>query len=575
MEKLNELKGGAVRAVLNNGKRLLEVLAAPYGSPSRKDKLKQYFSMRTDFMINVGDKRPTLYMHGFSPQARKMGRPTSIGTATVSKVDEKGLWMTTELDDSPLATRVWEAALVGKAAASTGSMNYLERHDGVTGEVITWALAELSVFDTGANRVPVSSDAIVLPIRSLFTEQGIDLPEGFEGGEHKELEEVTVAVRTTQTENIIGDNNMTEQEVIALMAKMKADEKAAADAETAMRAVIRKEMEEDPKYRSTFNINTIVGDKGLTSEEQESFRFVRNLMQDGMTVSNGGTPAMRVLEESEALELGPMVPTDLANKIHVLKGKYSLVDRCGITKYYTDKLTFSIPTESTATAILPTIAEEAAYVVNEAAFTASNTTMLKKGSLIAVTEEALEDQDLFQQWIVRACAKALALSENFVLEALLFAVDGVEVAATHTMTDAELLAGYFALAQEYREGAVWLMNDLTLAYIRSMVIANPRAYGDIGFNYLQMGEAGENLMNHPVFTNANWNPITTAGDDEKIIDFVNLDETLAWVERRGISIFVDPYSAKASAGVVNYMPSARFNGVIVNAAGLSGIDDHA
>ena len=161
------------------------------------------------------------------------------------------------------------------------------------------------------------------------------------------------------------------------------------------------------------------------------------------------------------------------------------------------------------------------------------------------------------------------------LNALTTAIAGVETAGTHTLTDGELLTGYYALLQEYREGATWLMNDLTLAYIRAMLVATPRAYGELGFQPLSMGEAGEMLMNHRVFTNANWDPITTAADDVKIIDFVNLDECIYWVERRGLSIFVDPYSARASAGVINYLPSARFAGVTVNAAALSGIDDHA
>ena len=121
------------------------------------------------------------------------------------------------------------------------------------------------------------------------------------------------------------------------------------------------------------------------------------------------------------------------------------------------------------------------------------------------------------------------------------------------------------------------MNDATLGYVRSMVLAasSQRAYGEFGFNPMSMGEAGEFFMNKPVWTNANWTSIqTTTQDDLKVIDFVNLSECVAWVDRRKLSIFVDPYSTRLSAGTINYLPSARFNGVIVNSAALAGVDGH-
>ncbi|KKM92880.1 hypothetical protein LCGC14_1214100, partial [marine sediment metagenome] len=177
---------GTVRAVLEGEKRIIEVLAAPFGSPAKKDRLNQYLSARTNFMIEVGDKRPTLYMHGFSPQMRRMKNVKQIGTpAEVTRVDNDGLWMKTELDNSELATRTWEAAKKGTAKASTGAIDYLEDHNELTGEVNTWAITELSVFDAGDKRIPVSDDAVVLPIRTLFEESEIQFPEEFEAGEDK------------------------------------------------------------------------------------------------------------------------------------------------------------------------------------------------------------------------------------------------------------------------------------------------------------------------------------------------------------------------------------------------------
>jgi len=577
---LKRAPGGAVRAMKGaDDQMVLEVLAAPFGGPKRRDRLGQYLSARTDFMIEVGGRRPTLYLHGYSPRRRAMEKPPVLGIAEVVRVDEQGLWMRTELDDSELSRRTWEAAKLNKAGASTGSIAHLTRYNETTGEVTCWPIAELTVFDKGDKRVPVSDDAVVIPLRALFDDLELEYDERFEAGEDTDLRELDESNNINELEVEMDPKEL--QGIIdkAVAGALKAEREALMDTEKVradMKKSILDEIKEDPQqYRAIFNVNKIGGDKGLDEAKLETFAYVRALVEDGKRVADGGMPHMRAaLEETEAAELGPMVPTDLADQIKTLRGKYSIVRKSGMTIGQTDKLIFSVPAEVTAITEAATIAEEGAYTDLQPVFGAKTATMLKKGGFVAVTEEGLEDQDLFQQYLVKAAGKSLALAENTVLAALLVAVDGVEVAASHTMTDAEFLTGYFALAQEYRDEAVYIMNDLTLAYIRGMVIANPRAYGEVGFQPLKMGELGETLFGKYVFTNANWDPITTAADDVKIIDFVNLDECLTWVERRGLTIFVDPYSLRLSAGTINFLISARFNGVVTNAAALSGIDDH-
>jgi len=608
-QRMRFADAGAVRAVVEGSSRRLEVLAAPFGGPDRVDRLGQWFTPQTDFMIEVGDRRPTLYLHGHSPQKRAMRRPVPMGVATASRIDQDGLWMVTELDDSPLAMRTWEAALEGRARASTGSVNYLVRPQDQTdgkptpGPVEVWPIAELSIFDAGEKRVPVSDDAIVLPLRALFQELDLDLPAAFEAGEDKDdqAEKDRLPIRSTGGFKMDPETQQAIDAAVAASLKASADAAAVKETErAAMRAEILKglgvELDDkgQPKHRAIFNVNRgtskvrmdpAAEKRGATIEQlEENHAFFRALLQDAKIVAQGGVPrspfvvsgdARRTLEETEAAELQSMVPTDVANQIHALLGKYSLVRKSGMRVAQTDKLIFSIPAETTAVTEAATIAEEGAYTTLEGAFGAKTATMLKKGGWLKATEEGLEDQDLFQQWLPAAAARSMALAENTVLEALLATIDGVEIAVAHTPTDAEIVAGYYALAQEYRDGAVFIMNDLTLAYLRSMLVATPRAYGEFGFQPMSMGELGETFLNKRVFTNANWDPVTTAADDVKIIDFVNLDECLWWVERRGISIFVDPYTERASAGTIQFLISARFNGAIVNSAALSGVDDHA
>ncbi len=606
MHKIRTSDGGAVRAVLDGKKRILEVLAAPFGSPSNLDRYDQYFTARTDFMIEVGDRRPTLYLHGFSPRKRLMKNTPTLGVATVSRIDEQGLWMQTELDNSELATRTWKSALLGNAKASTGSIPHLVRPPALRsgkwppGPVLCWPLVELSIYDGETGVPPASEDAIVLPLRALFEEHSITLPDNFEAGEDKKYKvakrnldlEGDIEMDPKELKKLIAEGVAADREAVEAVAKAKKAKLAEKEtamralievelAETAMRAKIEAELlKENPNYRPTFNINKIGGDKGLDEIELENFSYVRSVIEDAQSVFHGGQPALRAsalaLEETEVGEIGPMVPEDMLNKIHALLGKYSLVDKLEakglMTIYKTDKLIFNVPVEVTALAALADIAEEGAYTANTPEFVNAPVTMQKVGNYISVTEESLEDQDLFQQWLVKAVAKAIALSKNADLHTLMDATAGTAIGTTDVITDAEVIAMYYSLAQEYRDGGCFIMNDLTLAYIRAMLITTPRAYGEFGFNAMSMGELGERFLNKLVFTNANWVALIGGATNDAGVTFADLDEMIVWVERRKFSIFVDPYSTKLSAGTVNFLPSARYAGVTVNAAAHAGIE---
>jgi len=583
--KIRFREAGAIRAVLDGEIKRLEVLAAPFGAPDRLDRLHQYLDARTDFMINVGDRRPTLYLHGYSPQSRAIEKPVSLGASEVSRIDERGVWMITpDLSPHPLGLRTWQAAMEGNAGASTGSVNYLVRPtDNRPGHVDVWPIAELSIFDKGPGRVPVSDDAIVVPIRAFFSQVGLDFPTAFEAGEDKDQDEAdrppirTTGVFTMDAEILKAIND-------GIAAAFVAQNVAVAAAETeraAMRASILEELKKDPaQRRAVFNVVTDDPTKGQDEGKQETYAYMRALVEDARRVADGGLPlrftsAKRGLEESEAAELGVLVPDDLYAGISEERGKYSLVRRSGMRTFTTDKLTFTVPV-ATSMAIIPTVAEEGAYVENAPSTVAKTVTLLKKGSLVTVSEESLEDIPVLQQWLTSEAGKALALAENKVLYDLLASIDGVEIATTKVILDSEVLTGYYALVQEYRENAVWIMNDATIGYLRGMLVATPRAYGEIGFETRMMGDKpGEFFMQHRLFSNANWTSIyTTTQDDLKVIDFVDLGETVAWADRRGLSIFVDPYTVRASAGQVQFLPSARFAGVVLRTTALSGIDGH-
>jgi HK97 family phage major capsid protein len=564
--KMMVIECGPIRAFMEGEARKLELLAIPFGSPSRKDRLMQWFSSKTETGLSVGDTRPTLYAHGLSPQGRIMQPIPILGKAVVTRIDNLGYWMETTLDNSEVSTRTWNAAKMGRAGASTGAVQ--NAWDKLTGEVLTWIVGEVSVFDKSEKRIPVSDDAIVLPIRAIFNELDIQLPEAFEAGEDK------IATReNTNNVRTFGDDKMDEKEFNAWYEAKKTAEKADAEklaAEKAtLRASILEELKGDPKHRALFNINSI-----KDGEDKETFEFIYNLRMAGKNRKPGLFSA-RTLEESEALEGGPMVPTGLLNEIQELMKESSIVRKSGMRIIPVDTLVINVPRETTAMTAPATVAEEGAYQANEPAFATTAVTQVKKGSLITVTEEMLEDQSLFQNYLTRAASFAMARAENAHLFALIDANDGTEIATQHAPTAGEVIDLYFSLTGPYRDNAVWLMNDAWLGYLYGLETSNARAF----WTPAQLGGFGGpgapvTLMGKPVFTSAeNWRD-KTAADDEGIIDFINLDRAIVWMERRGLQIFVDPYG-DALNGRTRYFISSRFAGAVVNTAALKRLDDHS
>jgi len=583
---------GAVRAMMEGEKRVLEVLAVPFGGPNRRDRLDQWFSARTDIMLSVGERRPVLYMHGYSPQKRKMDKPPILGMATMTATDERGHWMRLELNDGELATRSWEAAKAGNGRASTGSIEHLVRPQPVNGryppgEVEVWPVAELSIFDAGANRVPVSDDAVVLPLRAIFDELALDLPEAFEAGEAEGATEGQGKLPIRSLGGFTMDPEM-QKAIDAAAVKALADQQAAAAAKeaekAAMRTSILEELKAQPEARrAVFNVpkETKAGgaqpfritkkdeELGITLEDKkETHEFYWNLRHglDG----TGKRPAMRVataLEETEADEALPMVPQDALNRIWEKRDNVSIARMAGITVLPTERLIFNIPREVTPMTAMAAIAENAAYVINAVEFGLLAVTVQKRGTMLSATEEVLEDQVLFQSWIERAVGRAIGLGENIDLYAAVDDKAGVQTTAG-APTDLQILTGYFALGQAYRDGSVIIANDTTWAYLRSLLIATPRAYGD--FNFVS-GEF-ETFMGKRIFADLNWPTLAAAGANVEYMSFINCTEALALVERRGLKMLVDPYTL-AGTGEIKYYPSVRYAIAMVNTDAVSNLSD--
>jgi len=308
------------------------------------------------------------------------------------------------------------------------------------------------------------------------------------------------------------------------------------------------------------------GYRGKSPEEQEAWEYYAKLRR--------GDYSLRVLEESEAAEGGPMVPTTVEAQIFSMKFERSLIDKIGIRRWPTNSLTTTIVSEATGHAIQPVIAEEAAHVANEPAFLGTAISVTKYGSMVTCTEELLEDQALFQAWLPSALAQQMALQENAILYATLAAAGtlGVHLAAAHTLTEAQLWTFYQAMPTQWHDGAAVVMNNITAMTMRQFLVATPKMW--MPAPELNIGESGKaHWLDMPLFMNTNWPTILVAGDAIEIITMVHPD-AVVYVQRHGIEILRDDYGDAAN-GRTRFFGTARWCIAVIHPLGVVHLTDHA
>jgi hypothetical protein len=141
-------------------------------------------------MMNVGDKRPALYYHGMAPNGERVNKPEVIGISEYTHTDPQGHWFRIVLDQSKkLAKRIWNAARRGLTYASSGAIAHLFRGND-KGEIKVWPIGEISIIDVGHGRAPANWDAVALPMKAVFNDAGLEMPESFEEGDEPESNEV-------------------------------------------------------------------------------------------------------------------------------------------------------------------------------------------------------------------------------------------------------------------------------------------------------------------------------------------------------------------------------------------------
>jgi HK97 family phage major capsid protein len=126
---------------------------------------------------------------------------------------------------------------------------------------------------------------------------------------------------------------------------------------------------------------------------------------------------------------------------------------------------------------------------------------------------------------------------------------------TATNAGDKLLDIIHALKRGYRQGAVWMMSNLTVAAIRKLK-------DDVG-NYLWKPGIAEgpqgSLFGYPIYENDDMADVGTA--DANAVVFANFPRAYAILDRRGVVVLRDPFTNKPK---VNFYTTKRVGGGLLD-----------
>jgi hypothetical protein len=135
---------------------IVEGIAAPYGSPTRRDGHGEYFTSATRFQLDWFTERPLLIGHGLGASG-----PTVVGKVVAVEKRPEGLWIRAVLDKAgAFFGKIRDGLAAGALSFSSATLPHLARVS-ANGAIESWPLVEVSLTNS-----PASRDARITNVRS-------------------------------------------------------------------------------------------------------------------------------------------------------------------------------------------------------------------------------------------------------------------------------------------------------------------------------------------------------------------------------------------------------------------------
>lgn len=541
-------------AVKAAGEWELDVLGLPFGS----DRQGQVFDRSTDIGLSEGDEVPALYYHGFAERAAKSVK--RLGTAIYQGVTDAGHMFRVKLDAAHEKARdVYEAAKAGTARASSDSSAHLVRPHGIVGKpgkVSAWPIFALSLMDAETADAAINPRAVAMAaakalVEEVESESATGADDAAKAGKtfnakNRErllamkatLDEMLSQIDESDTKSededeyksksaaIIYDGSAQAAKGETIMDENKQEVQAQTDELAAVKAQIADlEKRFIESQRPSFSINTGKGkDSGEAVAESAAKAFE-------LYMRTGDKSALKAANETTNADGGFLVPRGYSNELVTAINEGSILRRAGARVLNVSGTnSFRVPTMTNATTAAVIKAESTSFSEEYPTIGEVEFTPFKYTALSLATDELLADSrlDVFNQVLAPDAANRFVKAENtdFATGNGSTAAQGITVgasvgitaAATNAITADEIIDTFHSLKSEYRDRAVWIMNDATLKVIRKY-----RENGTTGAflyeNALANGTPAT-LMGRPVFTLSTMPSIATGN---KVIVFGDLN----------------------------------------------------
>lgn len=498
------------------------VLGMPFGGQfNGRDSDGQTFTANTDAWLSPEKEIPVTYYHGFGPDSPDTWQdvPAVIGVAKFDHTDSKGFWFNVKLDETETLTSRITGVKSDVVRASSGAVGHLVRYND-DGEITTWPLGELALFDTNEWRKPANDYAV-------FNAKG-------EGITEVKAEAETQAVTVDESPEQIKTELTQESEIMEEEIEKKEIEKKEIDIDALVK---RFEDRMEARLEKLVNAPAINAPAVIKAEnlgDPDPNRAFAHYLRTGERVK--GLKA--AMGEDTAGVGGYLVPDDFYAGIVEKRNELSIPRRAGATILQTSRDVLNIPVEATSQTYFAQSAHDMAAVnEDEPTIGQATATVFDFTKLVKVSEDLLEDSAAnLNQFLANSFGRWMAMTENrnALIGAGTTAPQGVTVGGTAALTfddtnsiaAAEIPELYHKLSGQYRDNAVWAMNDDTLGMLRGLVSANVFTFGAHEIN-------DESIMGKRVFTSTYMPKYTTT--KYKAIVFGDWS-MYALVERKGLTI---------------------------------------
>ena len=498
------------------------VLGMPFGGQfNGRDSDGQTFTANTDAWLSPEKEIPVTYYHGFGPDSPDTWQdvPAVIGVAKFDHTDSKGFWFNVKLDETETLTSRITGVKSDVVRASSGAVGHLVRYND-DGEITTWPLGELALFDTNEWRKPANDYAV-------FNAKG-------EGITEVKAEAETQAVTVDESPEQIKTELTQESEIMEEEIEKKEIEKKEIDIDALIKRFEDRMEAKLEKLANAPAINAPAVIKAENFGDPDPNRAFMHYLRTGERVK--GLKA--AMGEDTAGVGGYLVPDDFFAGIIEKRNELSIPRRAGATILQTSRDVLNIPIEATSQTYFAQSAHDMAAVnEDEPTIGQATATVFDFTKLVKVSEDLLEDSAAnLNQFLANSFGRWMAMTEN--RNALIgdgtTAPQGVTVGGTAALTfddtnsiaAAEIPELYHKLAGQYRDNAVWAMNDDTLGMLRGLASSNVFTFGAHEINE-------ESIMGKRVFTSTYMPKYTTA--EYKAIVFGDWS-MYALVERKGLTI---------------------------------------